>query len=413
MLSGKAMTVSLSRDLNEFLGERYILVIEPKMNFRVTIQNFLARLKCPNVKLVGSISEARQEIQTKKIGFFIAEWLLPEKNGLEFCREIRKDQRHKSTPYLLLTTENLKADIVLASEGGISACLLKPFSYQDFCDQLRLIVLDEKNPSHVQSLIERAEAYFEQKEFWVAEALFCEALTLKPNSARAMCGIGQIELANQNSEKAIMCFKQAVKNNPEYIEGYKQLLKLSEKKNDHEGIIQGATILHRLSPENPRYPLMIAASQMELGRFLVAEEFFKITVKLSPSLAAGYRGLGNLYLRTKEFQKAAQNLEKALDIETSDVPTLNSLGMAYVRQNLIDKGIDRYKLALTISPEDPRVLFNLGLALEIKGRFSEAFEAFHKASKVDPNFDKARRKLEQIKVKLPADSSAHKLATAV
>ncbi len=405
--------MTLAREIFDFLGERYILVIEPRMNFRVTIQGFLTRLKCSKVKLVGSVEEARQEIRSKKIGFIIAEWLLPEKNGLEFCRELRKDPRHKTTPYLLMTTENLKGDIVLASEGGISACLLKPFSFQDFCDQLRVILAGEKNPSHIQSLLERAESYIEKKEYWVADALFCEVLTLKPSSARAICGVGRIELANQNLDKAIVCFKQAVANNPEYIDGYRQLLKISTEKNDHEGIIQGATILHRLSPENPKYPLLIAASQMELGRYSAAEEFFKITVNLSPSLASGYRGLGNLYLRTKEFVKASINLEKALDIETSDVSTLNSLGTAYVRQNLIDKGIERYRLALNINAQDPRVLFNLGLALEAKGRLAEAFEAFHKALTSDPDFQKAHRKLNEIKNKLPPSSFAHKLATAL
>jgi tetratricopeptide (TPR) repeat protein len=389
------MTVGLFQELYECLGDKCILIVEPRAHFRVTLQSFLSQLKFENVTAVSNVAEARLALKSMKIGFIIAEWQLPEMNGLELCREVRRDPRYRTIPYLLTTTENLKADIILASEGGISSCLLKPYSFQDFCDQLRIIVSNEKNPSHIQSLLERAEAYLERKEFWVAEALYQEALNIRPQSARAVCGLGRIALLHKQTDRAIQCFKQAVENNPEYIDGYKQLLKISQEHQDHTGIIQGATILHKLSPENPRYPLMIAASQMELGKYTAAEEYFKITLTLSPRLASAYKGLGNLYLRTKEFDKAAINFEKALDLEKSDIATINSLGLSYVRQKLIDKGIDRYRLALVLSPNEPRVLFNLGLALELKGSAHEAQQAFEKAYQLDPNFEKARRKLSE------------------
>ncbi len=402
--------MALWQDLRDFLGERWILIIEPRMHFRVSMQNFLNRLQCEQALFVSSAEEGRAAARTRKIGLFIAEWQLPDKNGLEICREFRKDPRYRATPYLLMTMENQKADIVLASEGGISGYLLKPFSYQDFCDQLRLILSYEKNPDHLQLLLERAEDYLERKELWVAEALFTEALTMKPQSARATCGLGKIELLRQNPEKAISCFKQAVANNPDYIDGYKQLLKISEEQKDHAGVVQGAKILHNLSPENPKYPLIIAAAQMELRRFADAEEYFKLTLKLSPTLAAAYKGLGHLYLKTKDFEKAALNLEKALDLEQSDVSTLNSLGLAYVRQSFIDKGIDRYRLALSIDPNDPRVLFNLGLALELKGKVADAVATFQLAYQIDPGFDKVRRKLSETQQRLGRTGNAHKLA---
>lgn len=401
--------MALWHELQDFLGDRYVMVIEPRMHCRATIQNFLGQLKCKHAIFAANADEARQIARTRKIGIFISEWQLDGKNGLELCRELRRDTRYRNTPFLLTTLENFKSDIVLASEGGISGYLLKPFSFQDFCDQMRIICSQGKNPDQLQSLLDRAESYFERKEFWIAEAMFREALTIKPQSARAICGLGKIELVNNNQEQALMCFKQAVANNPDYIDGYRQLLKLSQEKNDHFGIIEGAKILHRLSPENPRYPLMIAASHMELGKYVAAEEFFKLTLKLSPTLAAAYRGLGNLYLKTKEFQKAAVNLEKALDLEQSDVATLNSLGLAYVRQNLIDQGIQRYKLALSVNPNDPRVFFNLGLAFELKGESGKAYEAFHQAYQLDPCFEKAFRKFTQIKQKMENTRFAHKL----
>lgn len=388
--------MSLSKELLEFLDETFILVVEPNMNYRSTLKGFLVKLGVKDFRLVGSVAEAKREMLTKKIGLFIVEWQLPEKNGLEFCRELRKDKRSKTTPFLLISTENLRDDVILASEGGVSAYLLKPFSFQDFCDQIRLIVESEKNPSQLQSLLERADEYCDQKEFWVAEALYKEALLLKPKSARATCGLGRIELANDNVAKAVALFQQALVHNPEYVDAYKYLLKVAEDQDDGLAILQMAMILHKISPENPKYPLLIASAHMETGNLEESEAYFKRSVRLSPTLAAGYRGLGTVYLKLKDYVRAQKNLEKALDLERADVPTLNSLGLAYVRQKRIDEGIKKYRLALTLDPKDPRVLFNLGLAYELKLCLNDAREWLLRAIAADPKFEKAKRNLDRI-----------------
>jgi tetratricopeptide (TPR) repeat protein len=388
--------LSLSKELTDFLEQKFVLVIEPNMNYRIAIKSFFAKLKLDKIKFVGSVAEAKREMLTNKFGLFVVEWRLPEKNGLQFCRELRKERRYKHTPFLLLSTENLREDIILASECGISSYLVKPFSFQDFCARIRVILTNEKNPTQLQSLLDRADAYCEKHEYWVAEALYREALTIRPSSARATCGLGRIELANKNTQQALGYFNEAVTANPEYVDGYKYILQIAEDKSDHEGILNIAIILHSVSPDNPRYPLLIAAAQLEAGNFIASEEFFRKTVRLSPKLAAGYKGLGQLYLKTKEYEKAMRNLQKALDLEQGDVSTLNSLGLAYVRQNLVDDGIKKYQLALSIDPNDSRVLFNLGLAMELKDNLVAAREHLLRAIATDSGFEKAKRNIIRI-----------------
>ncbi len=388
--------LQLSRELIDFLGTTTVLVIEPSTNYRSSIKNFLGNLKIKSVRMVGSVGEARREMLTVKIGLFICEWQLPEKNGLMFCRELRKDKSHRSTPFLLTSTENHRKDIILASEGGVTGYLLKPFSYEDFCAQIALLLSQARNPNPVNALLDRAEAHLDQNENWVAEALLNEALALKPTSARAIAGIGRIHLSNRDYPQAMVALQKAVELNPEYVDGFKFILQIAELREDIQTMLQTATVLHNLSPDNPRYPLLIARAYMETGNLADSEHFFKLTVRLSPTLADGFRGLGNVYMNKKEYEKAMRALEKALDLEKGDIPTLNSLGLSYVKQGLLDDGIRRYKLALSIDPADARVLFNLGLALQEKGSLQQAKECFQRALNSDPSMDKARRQLERL-----------------
>ncbi|MCX6117590.1 MAG: tetratricopeptide repeat protein, partial [Proteobacteria bacterium] len=164
-------------------------------------------------------------------------------------------------------------------------------------------------------------------------------------------------------------------------------------------------LLCNLSPENPRYPLIVAKAHMEQGNLTESERFFKSSVKLSPTLSEGYKGLGSVYLRQKEYEKATKAFEKALDLEKRDIPTLNSLGMSYIKQGLFDEGIKRYLMALAIDNQDPRVLFNLGLAYEEKGTLSAAVDSFRRAIAADPSMEKAKRQLERILSESPNAAS--------
>ena len=393
-----ASTLSLPSELNDYLKDRFILVVEPKVNYRASLKNFLVNLKVKQVRYVGSVAEAKREMLALKVGLFICEWLLPEKNGLQFCRELRKDKNYKTTPFLLLSTENLRKDVILASEGGVDAYLLKPFSYEDFCAQLGAITASAKNPSAVTSILERADTHSELKEYWVAEALYKEALAIKPTSAKALTGLGRLQLAEKNRPKAIAYFQQAVTNNPDYIDGYKYILQVSEEAGDAQGILQNATILHNLSPENPRYALLIAYAHMELGNLAQSEIEFKCCIRLSPAVADGYKGLGQLYLQKKDYEKARKTLAKALELDKSDVSILNSLGLAYIRQNMVDEGIQKYRVALAIDASDERVLFNLSIALELKGDLPAAREMLQRAIAANADFDKAKRNLERIQM---------------
>jgi tetratricopeptide (TPR) repeat protein len=393
--------MSTNSALLDYLGKDFVLVIEPSSNYRVSLKNFLTNLKVKNFRLVNSVAEARREMLTTKVGLFICEWSLPEKNGLVFCRELRKEKAFKNTPFLLLSAESFRKDVILAGEVGVSSYLLKPFSFEDFTTQLNALIYTAKNPSPIQRLLEKAEEQIEIKEAWVAQELVQEALTIKPNSARAHSAMGRVHLLNKDLTQALASFKTAVNLNQEYVDGYKFILQIAEEQNDPQAILQTATVLHNLSPENPRYPLSIARAHMELGNLDLSEELFKKCIKLSPTLTDAYKGLGGVYLEKKDYENALKSFEKALDLDQGDVSTINSLGLAYVKQGRFEEGIKRYKLALSISQFDPRVHFNMGLAYSEMGETHLAREAYQRAIAADPSHEKAKRQLVRLDKNLP------------
>lgn len=390
------MTVQLKIRLNDFLGDKAILIVEPSTNYRTSIKQFLANLKVKRAKLVPTVADARREMLTLKVGLFITEWSLDGTNGLQFCRALRKEAPYRDTPFILLSTENLKKDVMLASEVRIDGYLLKPFSYEDFCAQLTQVLNSHTRPSRLNSLLDEAEARLGAEDLGAAEKLFAEALTLRDASARALCGMARVRRLMDDPQGSLRLLEQATDANPDYIEAYRVMLELCEEQDNRAGIVKAASMLNTLSPENPRYTLVLAKTYLEMSHFEASESFFKKTLSLSPRMAEAYKGLGQIYLAQDEYEKAMKNFKRALDLDETDLSTLCSLGTTYVRLGQFKEGIDKYMVALKLDPHDPRILFNIGHAHEKREDLETAKWYYAQALIHKAGFTKAIRGLERL-----------------
>jgi two-component system chemotaxis response regulator CheY len=59
------------------------------------------------------------------------DWNMPNMNGLEFLTRIRSDERWKTLPVLMLTTEGSRDAIITAIKAGATAYMTKPFFEKD------------------------------------------------------------------------------------------------------------------------------------------------------------------------------------------------------------------------------------------------------------------------------------------
>jgi len=239
-----------------------------------------------------------------------------------------------------------------------------------------------------------------------AEESLTAILAIKNNSARALCGLAKLLRAKGSFANALAKLDTAVAANPNYLEAYRLMLDIHEELGNGPGVLETATKLHAVSPENPRYTLLLAKSHLDLRELDEAEKYFRRSVQLSPKLAQAYKGLGNVYMAKHEYQKAMKTFTKALDLDAGDVSTLNSLGMTYVHLGQIPRGLEFYAIALKINPSDYRVLFNLGQAHEKDRNLPQAKWYYTQAMQQKPGYDRAIRCLRRIEHLLTNNGNA-------
>ena len=141
--------------------------------------------------------------------------------------------------------------------------------------------------------------------------------------------------------------------------------------------------------------MILAHAELELGNISESEDYFRMAIRISPQLAGAYKGLGKIHMIREDYELAMKCYKKALDLDESDISTLNSMGLAYVKLERYVDGIEKYQAALKIEPNDSRILFNLGFALEKIGKVDQARSYYQRALDVCPEFEKAARKTKK------------------
>ena len=76
--------------------------------------------------------------QEGEFSLIISDWVMPDLDGLEFCRRIRAEQRADYTYIVLLTSRSGKANYLEAMMAGADDFITKPFEKDAFAARVRV-----------------------------------------------------------------------------------------------------------------------------------------------------------------------------------------------------------------------------------------------------------------------------------
>ncbi len=96
-----------------------------------------------------------------------------------------------------------------------------------------------------------------------------------------------------------------------------------------------------------------------------------------------YRNLALAYRHKKDYDRAAEYAEKAVDADSGNIHNRVLRGNIYFEQGRYADAAREYQAALETSPEDPPALYNLAIALLKKGDEVSAIEYLKRAGAAD------------------------------
>ena len=70
------------------------------------------------------------------IEFIVSDWNMPNMTGIEFLKTVRADPKFKHLPFLMVTAEAEKENIIEAVKSGVSNYVVKPFTGQTLQEKM-------------------------------------------------------------------------------------------------------------------------------------------------------------------------------------------------------------------------------------------------------------------------------------
>lgn len=72
--------------------------------------------------------EAWRKLERDNVQFIVSDWNKPRMSGIELLNAVRQSDKLKNMPFLLITAEGHKENIVEAADAGADGYILKPLT---------------------------------------------------------------------------------------------------------------------------------------------------------------------------------------------------------------------------------------------------------------------------------------------
>ncbi len=163
------------------MGRKKILVIEDEEKILSLVKKYLEQ-EAFDVFTARNGGEGKMMWKKENPDLIVLDLMLPEVNGLDLCREIRKDSK---VPVIMLTAKTQETDKIIGLEVGADDYLTKPFSLAELTARIRAVLRrsEEKNTVDNNSFT-REEVYIDLNSFEVK--LRGEPVTLTPTEFKIL-----------------------------------------------------------------------------------------------------------------------------------------------------------------------------------------------------------------------------------
>lgn len=117
-----------------------VLIVDDFLTMRRIVRKILRDLDFQNIIEAEDGTAALEVLKTTKIDLIVSDWNMPKMTGLELLKEVRANDKFKDTPFLMVTAEAQKENIVEAVKARVSNYIVKPFTAATLEEKLVKIV---------------------------------------------------------------------------------------------------------------------------------------------------------------------------------------------------------------------------------------------------------------------------------
>ncbi len=115
-----------------------ILIVDDQDSILRIIKGLLAELGYNDIRTASNGQKACIILKQEKIEMIISDWNMPQMTGIELLKYVRHDAQLLNIPFIMVTAEAEKDNIVEAIQAGVDQYVVKPFTADDLKKKMDL-----------------------------------------------------------------------------------------------------------------------------------------------------------------------------------------------------------------------------------------------------------------------------------
>lgn len=380
----------------ELKSDMAFLVVDDGPTVREALVSILKTLGYKKFFQVFDGTSALEVLRREQIGFVICNRNLRQLSGMELLKEIRESPDLARVPFMMISSDIPKEDVMLASELGVDGYLKIPFVMKDVSTRISHCMARFQDVNNTEGIFEEAREAFLAGNYSVAIAAYSKLLEKLPGSARIRVGIARCYRGQENASEAERYLLEAIKVNEMYVHAHHELGLIFLQQERIDMALKYFDNAINLSPSNPIRYETISDILMRAGKFKEAEVYLMRAVKLELAYPILHSQLGKALFTQKKCALAAKFFEKALIQQPDNTSFLNSMGICMKELAKFDEAIGYYNQALKYRPTDTKILFNKALCLLQMSQFERSRKTLAQILKIEPTNEKAKLKTKDV-----------------
>ena len=114
-----------------------VLVVDDFATMRRIVKGVLRQMGFDKFVEAEDGSISLDILKKEEIGLIISDWNMPNMNGLDLLKAVRGDNCLKGIPFLMVTAEGLKENVLEAVKVGVTNYIVKPFTPEAFSEKIQ------------------------------------------------------------------------------------------------------------------------------------------------------------------------------------------------------------------------------------------------------------------------------------
>jgi two-component system chemotaxis response regulator CheY len=119
-----------------------ILIVDDFATMRRILKNILRQIGFTNIIEADNGKAALTELKNKSFDLILCDWNMPEMSGLELLQNLKSDDALKDIPFVMVTAESKKENIMDAVKAGVNSYIVKPFTAETIGEKLKKVFAD-------------------------------------------------------------------------------------------------------------------------------------------------------------------------------------------------------------------------------------------------------------------------------